>query len=332
MKKLLAMLPLPAALLLRWIASAHPLWVERFFSTGLYPAIARPVSRLTALVPFSLLEPLLAILLLLVLYSLFKKRVFRVFALLGLVAAVFLGGWSLNYYRLPLETTLDLPVALSTPEELAALADALIDDVNARHVPLDGISLAEATGALNAAAESWPIPHGDYGSPKTALMSPLMSELLIEGITSPFTLEALVNGGAPAVSRPFVACHEAAHVRGFAREEDANLIAYLACEASSDPAYRYSGAFSALLYTLDALRSADPDAYLACRARISEDVLRDIAAHADYWNAFRETKAATVGTQMNNTYLKTVGGGQQSARSYGRVVDLLLALKRKKGM
>lgn len=51
MKRLLALLPLPLALLVRLWARHTPETVERLFSQGVYPALAAPVSRAAALCP-----------------------------------------------------------------------------------------------------------------------------------------------------------------------------------------------------------------------------------------------------------------------------------------
>ena len=328
MKRILALLPLPVALLVRWVASLRPQWVERWFSTGLYPAVAAPVSRLMSLCPVPVIELLLVIFFFFMLYWLWKKRFFRMVIMCGLILSVFVGGWGLNYFRLPLEETLNLSVRPSTPEELRGLCERLINDANARRVDPPENPIAQTNAAMNAAAEKWPIPTGTFGSAKVALASPLLTRLLIEGITSPFTLEALVNGQIPAVSQPFVACHEAAHVRGFAREEDANLIAYLACEASGDVFTGYSGTIGALLHALGALRDTDHTAYLLLWEGMTPGVKADIAFHTTFWNAYRQTKAAQVSAAVNDAYLQTAGGSGQSSRSYGRMVDLLLALER----
>lgn len=329
MKRLLWLLPLPIALLVRFIFQQSPETAERVFSTGIYPALAAPISRLMALCPIPIIELLAVLFILFILISLFKKKFFRVTAACGMVAALFFGGWGLAYLRLPLEQTLGLSVQPSAVAELAALCETLSQDANAYHADPPGDILALVPAALDQAAATWPIPAGRFAAPKYALTSPLLSRFLIEGITSPFTLEALVTRGIPALSLPYVACHEAAHVRGFAREEDANLIAYLACMASDDVYFRYSGSVSALTHCLSALRGADPEAYQACYAALSGEVRADLAAHSAYWAAFRQSRAAEVAASVNNAYLGAVSAGDQSTRSYGRVVDLLLALQTK---
>lgn len=328
-----ALAPLPLSLGLRLIASRNPEATERLFSAGVYPRIAAPVSRLMGLCPVPVVEIGLLALLLFIIYSVCKRRFFRVIATLLLIPALFLGGWGLNYFRLPLERTLSLPVQASTVDELTLLCERLIDDANAyadTMPPSEPFPLVP--DAINRAAQSWPIPTGRFAPPKRALSSPLLSSLMIEGIVSPFTLEALINGSIPALSLPFAACHEAAHIRGFAQEEDASLIGYLACMAADEPYFRYSGSVGALLHSLNALREANRNAYLRCRERMGDALRDDLAGHAAFWKPYQQTKTAEVSSQINDAYLQTASGGEQSARSYGRIVDLLLALQRKDGI
>lgn len=330
--RLIALLPLPITLVLRLVASGQPEAVERVFSTGLYPKIAAPVSRLMALCPVPVVELLLIGLFVFTAISLYKRRFFRTLVTYLLIAAIFFGGWSMNYLRLPLEETLGLPVAPSSTEELTALSERLVSEANAAHAESMDNPLSHVPAALDAASADWPIPSGGFAAPKYALSSPILTRLLIEGIASPFTLEGLVNGQIPEVSKPFAACHEGAHIRGFAREEDASLVGYLACLASAEPFFRYSGTVTALLYTLSALRDADRAAYDRCRALLSEPVLADLAAHTAFWAPYEQTKPAEISTAVNDAYLQTVSGGEQSVRSYGRLVDLLLALERKEAI
>jgi len=322
------LMPVLLALLVRRLAALHPAQTERIFSRGVYPAIASAVSFLSGLFPFPIIEILIVLFMIFLVYSVFRGRFLRALAWMSAVACIFLAGWSLNYFRLPLEATLDLPVHPSERAELIALCEKLIADANARHTEPPEDLLIHVNAALDAAAARWPIPTGAFSAPKAALSSPLLSRFMIAGVASPFTAEALINGGMPALSLPFVACHEAAHVRGFAREEDANLIAYLACEASSEPYFRYSGAANALQYALRALAGVDIGAHRALQQTIAPEVQADFAEIAAYWAPYSRQKAAQVGARINDAYLETVGS-DQGAASYGRIVDLLLALERK---
>ena len=88
MKRLLALLPLPLALLVRLWARHTPETVERLFSQGVYPALAAPVSRAAALCPVPVFGLGVLALLGYILWSLRQGRWFRVLAVLGLAAAL----------------------------------------------------------------------------------------------------------------------------------------------------------------------------------------------------------------------------------------------------
>src|SRR5207249_4127597 len=86
----------------------------------------------------------------------------------------------------------------------------------------------------------------------------------ISGIFCPFTGEPNVNTTLPEPDVPFAACHELAHAHGFAREDEANYVGYVACIRHPDPDFRYSGLLAASLYAMNALarvgRGAAPPA------------------------------------------------------------------------
>ena len=107
-----------------------------------------------------------------------------------------------------------------------------------------------------------------------------MSYLGIGGIFIPFTCEANVNATLPDWEIPFTAAHELAHQRGFAREEEANYVGYLACRAHPDRDFQYSGTFRAALYALSALGQVDRAAYGRMRGRVTAPLGRDLAALA----------------------------------------------------
>jgi hypothetical protein len=82
----------------------------------------------------------------------------------------------------------------------------------------------------------------------------------------------------------------------------------------------------ALRYAMPALGEIDPEAFWKCFDRISEPVRSDMAARDAYWLAMQQSSIAVASQQINDGYLSLAVGQQEGARSYGRVVDLLLAL------
>jgi hypothetical protein len=120
--------------------------------------------------------------------------------------------------------------------------------------------------------------------------------------------------------------HELVHLRGFMREDEANFIAYLASIKSGYDDFCYSGTMTALTYSMNALYSADYDEFVRLYNLYSEDVIKDMEFSRNYWKQF-DTKVSEVADKINDTYLKA-NNQQDGVRSYGRMVDLLLAYYR----
>ena len=109
-------------------------------------------------------------------------------------------------------------------------------------------------------------------------------------------------------------------------EAEANFIAYLACSESDSAYFRYSGACLALLHSMNALYSADYELWYELRLTYPYYVDADMRAQNAYIAA-HDTKIAEVSETVNDTYLK-LNDQQDGTRSYGKMVDLLLAYRR----
>ena len=150
-----------------------------------------------------------------------------------------------------------------------------------------------------------------------------MSMAQITGEFTLLTFEANINTLAPDYSVPATMCHELAHTRGFMREDEANFIGYLACRKSDSSEFRYSGVMLALVHAENRLYAADRELFFQVDALLSDGVRRDFAANNAYWARF-EGPVAEVSTAVNNTYLRA-NNQSDGVKSYGRMVDLLLA-------
>ena len=109
-------------------------------------------------------------------------------------------------------------------------------------------------------------------------------------------------------------------------EAESNFIAYLACSESEDDYFRYSGNCLALLYSMNALYSANYELWYELRIQYPDYISADMAAQNEYVRA-HDTKVAEVSDKVNDTYLK-LNDQQDGVRSYGKMVDLLLAYRR----
>jgi hypothetical protein len=341
-----------AAVLLRGAASLSPDRVESLYARSVYPMVRDSWGCAAAVLPFSLAEALAALLVLglgaRVLKAAWDARRTRLrsvarlaadlVAALGLLVLLFLVLWGLNYQRLPLAASAGLVLKPAPPSELLALAEALLDQANA----LRGLQAEDARGAMRVPSAADVLARASIGfaplephfsflsarcsAPKPIASSPLFSWLGITGIFVPFTGEANVNTSVPDSDLPFSAAHELAHQRGIAREDEANYVAYLACRAHPDPDFRYAGALAASLYASAALRGVDPEGARRLEARRSPAVGRDLAVLRE-WSDRHRGPARRASRRINDAYLKAQGQ-EQGVRSYGRMVDLLLAERR----
>lgn len=183
--------------------------------------------------------------------------------------------------------------------------------------------LQKVPGLYNSLSEQYSFLSGRYAKPKTLLLSRLLSWAGLTGFYFPFTGEANINSDIPILCLPFTACHEAAHQRGIAREEEANFIAYLACMRSEDPIFRYSGVFQALIYCMNALYEQNIDAWRRLNALYSPLTRKDMAVYDIYWQKYTGS-IEQLSESVNNAYLKA-NHQNSGIKSYGQIVELLIA-------
>ena len=334
-----------------------PAVVERWYARGLYPVLSAALSCGSGLVPVSVAEISLVAAGFLLAWRLVRMlRAGRpsgwgAAALLflsdltlvaGGLALAFVLLWGLNYKRLPFATSAGLDATPAPSGELRDLAVFLAGRANAlregRGEDSQGVMvthggfrrvLARTAAGFDAAASRYPILEGGCLRPKPLLLSEMLSWLGLTGIYSPFTGEANVNVRAPESELPFSASHEAAHQRGFAREDEANFVAYLACRFHPDPDFNYSGLLAASVHASNALFTIDREAWREVEAKRSPAVARDLGA-LRAWAARYEGAASRASERVNDAYLRAQGQAE-GVRSYGRMVDLLLAERRAEG-
>ena len=309
---LAALLLGPLSVALFWLASLSPALVEAWYSRGFFALINPVLASATRLIPLALGEfalPLLVLALAGVWFVTPRAWLYDL-AILSVVLAWFVLGWGLNYQRQPWAVTIGLTVKGGTTAELEALSGKLVAQANASYEakPVDWRAL---------------VPAG-----KPSLFSEGMSWLGIAGIYLPWTAEPLVNTGPPAWSVAFSAAHEASHQLGWAREDEANFLAWKVLSESPERSAKYAAALGALPYVAQALLSASggPEAWQKVAGQLSDPVRADWKASQAYWERFAGP-AQKLSRAVNDTYLRTQGQ-TDGVRSYGRMVDLLLAWDR----
>jgi hypothetical protein len=117
--------------------------------------------------------------------------------------------------------------------------------------------------------------------------------------------------------------HELSHRYAIAPEDEANFFAFYMLKDSDDPLLAYSAHLYSLLYCANRLYSADYTAWTAVAATYSAGMRHDLKEYSEHWMQFKGPVSATV-SKVNDAYLKSQGLSD-GERSYGRMVDLMLA-------
>lgn len=208
-------------------------------------------------------------------------------------------------------------------DELAACAGAVPRDENGCFAVPQQEIIAESTAVYEPLYREFPFLRMRDTAPKAFLCSHALSYLDFTGFYFPFTGEANVNIESPAAYLPATICHEMAHQRGIASEQECNFIGILAAVNSDSAAYRYSGYLMGYVYLANALYRVDGEAWQRIRDALPEEVVADIHANSVYWMDFRGA-VNTAATAVYDGFLKA-NGDEDGVLSYGTVVDLLIA-------
>ena len=191
---------------------------------------------------------------------------------------------------------------------------------------------ATAIQAMQKLGQQYPQLSGYYTTPKKIAASEFLSQQYMKGYYFPFSLEANYNDVMYIMSKPATMCHELAHTKGFIYEDEANLIAFLACLHSEDIVFQYSGFLSVLTYIdNDFIKSIDRNADVYnSHVKISAQVKKDrVFLTEDAWTEVEKKAVVSTKTvkKASNTFNNTaliLNGVEQGSASYGEVVELLM--------
>jgi Protein of unknown function (DUF3810) len=262
---------------------------------------------------------------------------------------LFLLVFGLNYHRQPLAETLQFERRDPTPLEIETISRAVVDGINRNYEesrpgaqvsspgvqdggPRGGVaggsslplSRAELYAALEQAYSAEPLVKGAFDTgvpPKPVYFSGMMSRFGVSGVYSPFTGEPNYNTLQPDFDLPFAVAHEMAHQRGYAREDEANFIAFLVCTKSSNPYVRYSGYLGALR-VLGILFRIAPERYRDVVAALGEGPRSDLRARAQFWARY-QGRLANFGQGVNHVYLR-INGVRSGVRNYNEASALIV--------
>lgn len=324
------------------------------YAITVYPLLRGTLGRFSSLFPFSLSEAGLYFLILLSIFYICRnlKKPLRIlsrgFFLCSCLLFLYTVNCGINYYRNPFSFEAGMVTEKSSPEDLYRLCSYLVEQVNAsvteaahtgdnleglypgqtEDTPLPSAADLKAMGisgqeAMEGLGKQFPQLQGYYPYPKPLMGPRLLSVQQLCGIYSPFTIEANYNREMPYYNIPHTICHELSHLKGFMREDEANFIGYMACIGSSSADFRYSGYLMGWVYAGNALAKMDLDAYYQLHGKLNPEAVMDLNWNNQFWDRF-DGKVAEASTELNDKYLKA-NSQEDGVRSYGRMVDLMLA-------
>lgn len=341
-----------------WLLPHFPQFTETVITRGLFRVVAFPAEWLVSLLPFSLTETVvvLAAPVLLTLLTVWIVRIVRrphkartvergcrfVAWCLSLALLIFMVMDGANFSRLPLGTLMELPDRDYTAAELAAVtADlaakagearkAVAEDENGCMVLSVSLTqtLKNGDDCYVPLRQTYPYLISATRRVKGVLLSHQWSYTGYTGVYCPWLGEASVNIDITPSEIGHTVTHEIAHTMGFAKENECNFLAYLACVNSDQPDFVYSGYLAAYIYCSNALHDVNATAWRQISLACSAAVRRDLKARNAYWKQFRG-QVMEKSQQVNDTFIKA-NGVESGVISYDEMVELVLRYYDKNG-
>jgi hypothetical protein len=248
------------------------------------------------------------------------------------------GLWGLNYDRLGIADQLQLQVLPYHTEDLGRLTELIVKELNA----LDTVARrdryrfsrtsylrTDAVGAYDSLAIVDPRFAYRVRSVKASLFSYPGLYIGFAGYYNPFTGEAQVNVMDPDFTLPYTACHEMGHQLGYAKENEANFIGFLACRESSDPAVRYSTYLDLYGYAIRELYFRDSVLALSLRAKLNPGVRQDLRV-LQWFSRRYENPLEPMIWRAYSRYLQA-NRQPQGIVTYSEVTAWLIAFEKKFG-
>ncbi len=324
------------------VAAHQPDVVESIYSTYLYPVIAVINRWLARLFPFSIGDLLYfwAVMYLIyqfILLLIYIKKPLRyienISEFLLKTIWIFYLSWGFNYFRKPLSERLHLNQQKYTMQQLVQVTDSVLNRANRLQLQLtenDTVAV-EVPYALDRILQKTPQGYQaiekiiglSYKVPciKKSMFSKQISYMGVSGYLNPFTGEAQVNKLYPKVFLPDIASHEVAHQLGFAPENEASFLGYLASVNHPDAYFNYSGQINALYYLLRELKKNDKKLFENFFKKLHKGVVKNFKQANEFNRRYQFPINFSTGY---DAYLK-LNKQKSGIHSYNEMVGLLIA-------
>lgn len=336
------------------IFTSNPLWVEKYYSSGIYVLFSKTLRIFFGWIPFSLGDILYFVAFCWIVWKimmnvrlLIKRQLTRKKAIQKILKTVFLFTsiyiifylfWGINYDRKGIAFQLQLkPIDYDTAD-LFMIENILLEKVNATKIivtkshkkyPSTDQLILGAKKSYNEAHRKFPFLDYNRTSVKSSLYGSLGNYLGFTGYYNPFTGEAQINTTVPQMLRPYIATHEMAHQLGYAKENEANFVGYLAAVNSHDTLFQYSTYLDLFLYTSREIYYFDSVSSHNIMEKLNPLVKEDLEELRQFDIAHRNVLEPAISWMYGN-YLK-LNNQPRGLHSYSAVVAMLIAYYKRYG-
>ena len=336
------------------IFTADQIWVEHLYSSGIYLSFSALLRVVFGWIPFSVGDILYFLAGCWITWKiarnlqlLYRRKITRRSALAKLLRVVLLFCfiyilfylfWGINYDRKGIAWQLQITPQQYDSADLLSLQALLLKKVNTAKMALirNKEKYPSTKELIEGAQRSYAQAHKEFPfldyrhiSVKRSLYGTLGDYLDFTGYYNPFTGEAQINTTVPKMLLPYVTTHEIAHQLGYAKENEANFVGYLAAVRSPDTLFHYSAYLDLFLYTNREVYYMDSDCSKKALMQLILPVRADLKALRKF-DLDHQSVFEPLTTWLYNNYLK-LNNQPKGLSSYNAVVGMLIAYYKKYG-
>jgi hypothetical protein len=337
------------------LLSLNEAWVERYYTYGFYPYVSRTLRFLFGWLPFSVGDVLYMAAVIYLVYKAVKflrvlakrqvkqylrwvlvKKLLHLGLWIYLIFNIF---WGLNYNRLGMAVQLQLDVKPYTVQDLDTLTATIqsrlnqyatmVDSTRRKAMDKNHVLFTEGIAAYGEIKKSMPYLAYMNPSVKPSMFSHIGHYFGFTGYYNPFSGEAQIKTTAPFFIKPFVTTHEIGHQLGYAKENEANFVAFFAGRSSANPEFRYSVYFEMYLYAIRDLARKDATKAGEYKAQLHPQVKKDTEELIAYLIRSENPVEPWV-TRFYDEFLK-MNNQPKGKMTYNEVVAWLIAYQKKFG-
>ncbi|MGI8580805.1 MAG: DUF3810 domain-containing protein [Chitinophagaceae bacterium] len=328
--------------------------METIYSTKLYKAFASFIRLIFGWLPFSVGDLLYVLVIVWFVWNLwrfsaklFKRKLshqwfantgYKLVIIGMLVYIIFNIFWGINYNRKEISEQLNLQLSKRDTTDLKTIERLLLIKVNESKqalvnqkasYPSNKELFKRAVVCYKQAENLYPFLSYKPRSVKSSMFGLFGNYFGFTGYYNPFTGEAQVNTLVPKFILPYTTSHEIAHQLGYAKEEEANFVGYLAATSSTDTLFHYSTYLDLFVYANRQLFFVDSVAAKYFTTQLLPEVKSDIKE----WREFLRRHKNPLEPVIRWAYGNYLRANQQpkGMTSYDEVIADLIAFYKKYG-